>query len=68
MRGPTQHRTEVFTNFNVAVAGGMDVPIQVSDRIAISPRFRFRTVLPLSSYRPYTRFAISPGVGVQVRF
>lgn len=66
-RGPTERRKEIDTNAHVAIAGGLDVPIAIKGRIAITPRVRLRTAFA-AGYRPYSKFAVSTGVGVRYRF
>jgi hypothetical protein len=67
LREPDVLRTDVETDVSLALTGGLDVPIQVSERIAITPRVRLR-VAPPADYRPHALVGVSPGVGVQFRF
>ena len=62
-RPPIRSR-KTETNLNLALAGGLDVPIQINARVAITPRVRLRVVIP-RDYRGYVRFAVSPAIGVQ---
>jgi hypothetical protein len=62
---PPIHSIETDTNFNLALAGGLDVPIQVNARVAITPRVRLRVAVSFigmpAPWAPSLKMCISAG-------
>jgi hypothetical protein len=61
---PPVRTLKTETNVNLALAGGLEVPIHITTRVAITPGVRLRVVIPRDC-RGYARFSISPGISVQ---